>query len=69
MQTIPSGGSSLNFVRAMFEDGISTFVLPRGATFEDLADRLGSLAEDHRGHPQYLRVRVADPEVRSSNEV
>jgi hypothetical protein len=34
-----------------FEDGALSFVLSKGATFEDLADRLDRLGERHYGKP------------------
>ena len=47
-----------NSVRAMFEDGMSTFLLSYDATFEELADRLGHLAEQHRGRPLAIDVKL-----------
>ena len=47
-----------NSVRAMFEDGMSTFLLSYDATFEELADRLGHLAEQHQGRPLAIDVKL-----------
>jgi len=40
-----------NSVRAMFEDGVSTFLLSRDATLEELAGHLGHLAKRRQGRP------------------
>ena len=42
----------------MFEDGMSTFALSCDATFEELAGRLGRLAEVHHGRPIAFDVRL-----------
>jgi hypothetical protein len=47
-----------NSVRAMFEDGMSTFLLSYDATFEELAGRLGHLAEKHQGRPISVDVKL-----------
>jgi len=47
-----------NSVMATFEDGLSTFLLSGDATFEDLADRMGQLAEAHRGKPIAINVKL-----------
>jgi hypothetical protein len=41
----------LGRVTVAFEDGALSFVLSKGATFEDLADRLDRLGERHYGKP------------------
>jgi hypothetical protein len=43
---------------AAFEDGLSTFLLSCDATLEDLADRLGQIAERHDGKPIAINVRL-----------
>ena len=47
-----------NSVMAMFDDGLSTFLLSCDATFEELAGRLDHLAERHRGKPIAINVRL-----------
>jgi hypothetical protein len=47
-----------NSVMAMFEDGVSTFLLSCDATFEDLAGHLGQLAERHHGKPIAINVKL-----------
>jgi len=58
MQDIPSEALRPNSVMAMFEDGLSTFLLSCDATFEDLAGRLGQLAERHHGKPIAINVKL-----------
>ena len=47
-----------NSVMAMFEDGLSTFLLSCDATLEDLANRLGQIAERHHGRPIAINVKL-----------
>ena len=54
-----------NSVRAMFEDGMSTFLLTYDATFEELADRLGHLAEQHQGRPIAIDVKLGARDERT----
>jgi hypothetical protein len=42
----------------MFEGGLSTFFLSCDATFEDLANRLGQIAERHHGRPIAINVKL-----------
>ena len=58
MQTVPSKECPPSSVRARFDDGMSTFLLSFDATLEDLACRLGQLAEQHRGRPLAVDVRL-----------
>ena len=58
MQDIPSEARRPNSVMAMFEDGLSSFLLSCDATFEDLAGRLGQLAERHHGKPIAINVKL-----------
>ena len=58
MQVTPSETRQPNSVMAMFEDGLSTFLLSCDATFEDLAGRLGHLAERHHGKPVAINVKL-----------
>ena len=44
-----------NWVTALFADRELSFVLPKGATLEDLAGRLASL---HVGTPVAIKVRL-----------
>ena len=61
MQNIHSEARRANSVRAMFEDGLSTFLLPCDATLADLAGRLGHLTECHQGRPIAFDVRLGSP--------
>ena len=58
MQTTHTEAPRPNSVMAAFEDGLSTFLLSCDATLEDLADRLGQLAERHHGKPIAINVRL-----------
>ena len=51
MQNMPSENRRSSAVMATFEDGLSTFLLSCDATFEDIAGRLGQIAERHQGRP------------------
>jgi hypothetical protein len=51
-------GPRPNHVMAVFEDSYLSFVLPKGATLGDLAERLAVMAEPHGGLPTALDVRV-----------
>jgi hypothetical protein len=46
-------------VTVAFADGPLSFLLSKGATFEDLADRLQHLGERHRGKPITIDVKLA----------
>src|ERR1700730_17952457 len=46
-------------VRVAFEDVALSFMLSKGATFEDLADRLRDLDERHHGKPVAIEVKLA----------
>jgi len=61
MQTVPSQARPPSSVRARFEDGMSTFMLSCDATFEELACRLGHLAEQHHGRPLAFDVTLGSP--------
>jgi hypothetical protein len=58
MQVTLSETPRPNSVMAMFEDGVSTFLLSCDATFEDLAGHLGQLAERHHGKPIAINVKL-----------
>ncbi len=58
MQLAYSETQRPNSVMATFEDGLSTFLMSYDATFEDLARRLGQLAEAHRGKPIAIKVKL-----------
>jgi hypothetical protein len=61
MQNIHSEARRPNSVRAMFEDGMSTFLLSSDATLGELAGRLGHLAEMYRGRPIAFDVKLGPP--------
>jgi hypothetical protein len=48
-----------NQVTAVFQDARLCFDLARGATFAQLAERLGRLGETHGGLPLSVELRVA----------
>jgi hypothetical protein len=58
MHMTPSETPRSNSVMAMFEDGLSTFLLSCDATFEELAVHLGQLAERHHGKPIAINVKL-----------
>ncbi len=58
MQVTSSEARQPNSVMAMFEDGLSTFLLSCDATFEDLAGHLGQLADRHHGKPIAINVKL-----------
>ncbi len=45
-------------VRAMFEDGMTTFLLSYDATFEELAGCIGRIAEQNRTRPLSVAVKM-----------
>jgi hypothetical protein len=45
-------------VTAAFEDGARSFMLSKGATFEDLADRLDRLSDRHHSKPIAIVVKL-----------
>lgn len=61
MQNLPVEGRRPNSVSATFEGGMSTFLLAYDATFADLAERLGNLAQGHHGRPIAIDVRLGSP--------
>jgi hypothetical protein len=58
MQVTPSETRQPNSVMAMFEDGLSTFLLSCDATFEELAGRLDHLSKQHRGRAIAINVKL-----------
>jgi len=58
MQATHSETRRPNSIMAAFEDGLSTFRMSGDATFEDLAGRLGELAERHHGKPITINVKL-----------
>jgi hypothetical protein len=58
MRNVPSEARRPNSVVATFENNLSTFLLSCDATFEDLARRLGQLAEQHQGEPIAVKVKL-----------
>lgn len=68
MQSMPSEDRRSSSVMAMFEDGLSTFLLSCDATFEDLAGRLGQIGERHQGRPIAINVKLGSrrQDVRAS---
>jgi len=58
MQATSSETLEPNSVMTMFEGGLSTFFLSCDATFEDLANRLGQIAERHHGRPIAINVKL-----------
>jgi hypothetical protein len=61
MQNMSTDARRQNSVRAMFEDGMSSFALSCDATFEELAGRLGRLAERHQGRAIAFDVKLGSP--------
>ena len=51
-------------VLALFNDGADSFVLPRGTTLEELADRIHNLGERHAGAPIAIHVHFDGPASR-----
>jgi hypothetical protein len=58
MQNIQSQAHRPNFVRVMFEDGMSAFELPSDAMFAELAGGLGHLTKRHPGRPIAVMVKI-----------
>ena len=58
MQNIPTDARRSNSVKAMFEDGMATFLLSSDATLGELAGRLGHLAKMYRGRPIAFDVKL-----------
>ncbi|HEY5211314.1 MAG TPA: hypothetical protein VIJ42_17885 [Stellaceae bacterium] len=50
---------SSNSVVALFPDGLLAFEMPRGATFAELAERIGSLGDAMHEIPISVAVRTA----------
>lgn len=46
-------------VTVAFQDSARSFMLSKGATLEDLADRLDRLAARHHGKPVAIEVKLA----------
>jgi hypothetical protein len=51
----------LNEVTALFAGSTASFSLSNRATFADLADRLGDLAERHIGIPRAIYLKLGCP--------
>jgi hypothetical protein len=50
-----------NSIRAMFEDGMSTFDLPSNATLGELAHRIAQLGDRHQGSAIAFEARLGPP--------
>jgi hypothetical protein len=50
-------GSSRPCVKALFEDGADSFLLPFGSTLEELAQRIDGLGARHTGAPVAIQVQ------------
>ena len=61
MQNMSTESPRQNSVRALFEDGMSSFLLSCDATFAELAEQLGRLAERHQGQPIAFDVKLGAP--------
>ena len=57
MPNIPEHRSRQSRVTAVFEDSALSFILAKGATLEDLSDRLGNLGRRHNGMPVAIIVK------------
>jgi hypothetical protein len=51
MRNMPEHRLRQSRVTAVFEDSALSFILAKGATLEDLSDRLGNLGRRHNGMP------------------
>jgi hypothetical protein len=49
--------SRQNRVTAVFEDRALSFILAKGATLEELSDRLADLGQRHNGRPVAVTVK------------
>ena len=58
MKSITTQARQQNSVRAIFEDGISNFLLSCDATFEELAARLADLDGRHQGRAIAVDVKL-----------
>ncbi len=56
MKNMNSGGKHLPHVIVQFNDGAHSFLLPAGATFLELADRIDDLAAIHSSPPIAVHV-------------
>ena len=54
-------------VRALFSDGTHTFLLPKGSTLAELADRIEDLATFHEGSPIAIHVDFDTPHLPAMN--
>jgi len=61
MQNISKEARRQNAVRAVFEDGMSSFLLSCDATFAELAEQLGHLAERRQGPAIAFNVKLCSP--------
>ncbi len=57
MRNIPEHRLRQSRVTAVFEDSALSFILAKGATLEDLSDRLGNLGRRHDGMPVAIIVK------------
>jgi len=57
LRNIPEHRLGQDRVTAVFEDGALSFILAKGATLEDLSDRLGNLGRRHNRMPVAITIR------------
>lgn len=58
LRNIPEHRLGQDRVTAVFEDGALSFILAKGATLEDLSDRLGNLGRRHNRMPVAITIRL-----------
>ena len=62
-----NGSPAPSHVRAVFSDGTHTFLLPKGSTLAELADRIEDLATFHEGSPIAIHVDFDTPRLAAMN--
>ena len=63
MRNIPEHRLRQSRVTAVFEDSALSFILAKGATLEDLSDRLGNLGRRHNGMPVAIIVKFGSSRI------
>jgi hypothetical protein len=67
MRNIPEHHLRQSRVTAVFEDSALSFILGKGATLEDLSDRLGNLGRRHDGMPVAIIVKFGSSSRKSGS--
>ena len=69
MRPMTSSDARLSRVTVEFKESSIAFLMPRKATYQDLAERMAAMATGHRGVPLIVEVRRGSQAVISARVI